>query len=125
MTRNPETVHPDITIQQLMDDYFMRRRYAAYPVIEDGDRPVGMITLQQVKEVPRDEWPSRVVADVMTPSGEDLVVAPDERLSNVLEKLGRTPSRRLLVSGDGHLVGIITASDLSAWLDRARQIEQE
>ncbi|HWV57575.1 MAG TPA: site-2 protease family protein [Longimicrobiales bacterium] len=124
MTRNPETVHPDITIQQLMDDYFMRRRYAAYPVIEDGDHPVGMVTLQQVKAVPREEWPTRVVADVMTPSGEDLVVAVDERLSTVLEKLGATPTRRLLVSENGHLAGIITASDLSAWLDRARQLEE-
>jgi Zn-dependent protease/CBS domain-containing protein len=123
MTRNPETVPPEMTIQQLVDEYFLRRRYSAYPVT-DGERPVGMITLRQVKEVPREEWHQRTVAQVMTPSSAKMVVNPDERLATVLDKLEGSDSKRLLVSRDGHLEGIISATDVSAWLDRARQLEQ-
>src|SRR5690606_14065965 len=55
MTRNPETVPSDLTVQDLVDDYFMRRRYQAFPVVDDG-HPVGIVTLHQVKELPREEW---------------------------------------------------------------------
>lgn len=124
MTIHPEVVAPGLTLEELVDEYFLRRRFAAYPVVDDGGRPVGMVTLQQVKEVPREEWRRRTVADVMTPSSEGLVIGPEERLSTVVEKLVAIPSKRLLVASDGRLEGIITGTDVSAWLDRVRQLGQ-
>ncbi|MGH7340277.1 MAG: site-2 protease family protein, partial [Candidatus Rokuibacteriota bacterium] len=51
MTPVPQTVPADISLQALMDGYFLRRRFLSYPV-EDRGRPVGIVTLNQVKEVP-------------------------------------------------------------------------
>lgn len=124
MTPDPETVPPDLTLQELVDEHFLRRRYHAFPVARD-DRPLGLITLAQVKEVPREEWPRRTVAETMTPAEEESVtVQPEERMSNVLEKMERSGARRVLVTRDGHLEGIITAGDVAGWLQRARELEE-
>jgi Zn-dependent protease/predicted transcriptional regulator len=122
MTRNPETVEPDLTVQQLVDDYFLRQRYQAYPVAEDG-RPVGIVTLHQVKELPREEWPRRTVRSIMAAAEDGLTVRPEEPMTRVLEKMEGSSVRRVLVTRDGHLEGIITAADVAAWLDRVRQLQ--
>lgn len=121
MTRDPETVLPDLTLQQVVDEHFMRRRNDAYPVAANG-RPLGLITLEQVRGVPREEWPSRTVDQVMTPVGEDVVTDPDEPMTRVLEKMERTGTRSILVARDGHLEGIITGGDLTGWLRRMQEL---
>ncbi|HEX7050329.1 MAG TPA: site-2 protease family protein [Longimicrobiales bacterium] len=121
MTREPETVPPGLSLQELVDEHFLRRRYHAFPVTEQG-RPLGIITLAQVKQVPREEWPRRTVAEAMTPAGEGNTVRPDERMPRVLDKLERSEARRVLVARDGHLEGIITAGDVAGWLQRAQEL---
>ncbi|HEX7119377.1 MAG TPA: site-2 protease family protein [Longimicrobiales bacterium] len=123
MTPEPETVPPDLTLQELVDEHFLRRRYHAFPVVRD-DRPLGLITLAQVKEVPREEWPRRTVAETMTSVDHDSVtVRPEERMSDVLQKMEQSGARRVLVTRDGHLEGIITTGDVAGWLQRARELE--
>jgi hypothetical protein len=46
MTPDPETVPADATVRELMEEYFMRRRYAAYPVTRRR-RTLGLVTLQR------------------------------------------------------------------------------
>lgn len=123
MTRGPETVPPDLTLDHLMDDYFMRRRYIAFPVTE-ADRPVGLVTLHQLKEIPREEWPRRTVGEIMTPANDGLTVRPEESMTDVLEKMEESGARRVLVARDGHLEGIITASDVASWVRRVREMQR-
>nr|PZN90584.1 MAG: site-2 protease family protein [bacterium] len=124
MTRNPETVPSHLTVQELVDDYFMRRRYQAFPVVDDG-YPVGIVTINQVKELPREEWPVRTVGSIMAPAQDGVTVRPEERMTSVLEKMEASGLRRVLVTRDGRLEGIITATDVAAWLDRVRQLGME
>ncbi|HLU26165.1 MAG TPA: site-2 protease family protein [Longimicrobiales bacterium] len=123
MSRDPETVQPDLTLQALVDDYFLRRRYQAFPVSTDGT-PLGIITMHQVKDVPREEWPQRTVAETMTPADETVTVRPEESMVRVLERMEQSGTRRVLVTRNGQLVGIITAADISDWLRRAREFER-
>lgn len=119
MTAEPETVAADVSIEQLVEEHFLRGRHHAYPVT-DGEHAVGIVTLTQVKQIPRQEWALRRVRDAMTPIGEDNVVRPDAAITDVLEKLSRSPARRVLVSTNGHIQGIITANDITRFLERSR-----
>jgi Zn-dependent protease/CBS domain-containing protein len=123
MTPDPETVRPELTLQELVDEHFLRRRFHSYPVTRDG-RPLGLISLQQVKDVPREEWPTRTVADTMTPAENGVTVRPEDRMNEVLQKMESSGNRRLLVTRDGHLEGIITSGDLTGWLQRVRELEE-
>ncbi|MGD2154348.1 MAG: site-2 protease family protein, partial [Gemmatimonadales bacterium] len=40
MTRNPETVSADVTLRDLVDNYFLMRRYSAFPVVDSTGKPL-------------------------------------------------------------------------------------
>jgi Zn-dependent protease/CBS domain-containing protein len=121
MTPSPETVPPDLTLQELVEDYFLRQRYQAYPVTEN-ERPLGIITLNRVKEIPRQEWERRTVRETMIPVEKDVLVAPEETMPQVLQKMEASGARRALVARNGILEGIITANDVASWLRRRRDL---
>ena len=118
MTYFPETVEPDVTLDALVRDYFMRRPYNSFPVTDDGI-VIGLITLSQVKQVDPSAWKIRKVADVMTPLAETLIVAPTSPMHEVIERMSENETRRVIVAQDWELRGIITGGDVANWLDRA------
>jgi len=122
MTRNPETVSADVTLRDLVDNYFLVRRYSAFPVVDSTGQPLGLITLRQVKEIERDRWPTTQVSSVMTRICEAVTVRPQDSLAQVLGKLEKAGVGRALVVADGRLEGLISNADVAAWLDRYQQL---
>jgi len=118
MTAFPETVSPDVTLDVLVQDYFMKRPYNSFPVTDDGI-VIGMITLSQVKRVPAADWASLRVAEVMTPLLDTLIVSPNSPMNEVLERMSENETRRVIVAQEWELRGIITGGDIANWLDRA------
>ena len=115
-------IPPELSLQDAVDDYFMRYDHSGFPVEEQG-RTIGLLTLRGVRRVPREQWPTRRVRDHMVPLGDQVVVAPDARMDGVLGKLQDGEAGRVLVVQDGEVVGIITPSDLTRWLRRSRALE--
>jgi Zn-dependent protease/predicted transcriptional regulator len=115
-------IPPDLSLQDAVDDYFMRYDHGAFPVDERG-RTIGLLTLRGVRRVPREQWSTRRVRDHMVPVGDQVVVAPDARMDGVLGKLQDGEAGRVLVVQDGEVVGIITPSDLTRWLRRWRAFD--
>lgn len=123
-TFNPETVPASLTLQELMDGYFFNRSYQSFPVMED-DRPIGLVTLNQVKQIPQDEWNRRTVRDIMLPVGMGITVNLGDNMMQVLEKMREARSQRLLVTNNGNLQGIISATDLANTLQRQREFGED
>jgi Zn-dependent protease/predicted transcriptional regulator len=119
MSSEPETVPADASVQELMNEYVMRRRHSAYPVLHDGV-PLGIVTLDALRVVPRAEWSTRTARDLMVPASA-ITVRPEQHLLDVIDTMKATKARRVLVVGNGTLLGIISASDIGFWLQRARQ----
>lgn len=118
MTLEPETIPSSLNLQEFVDQYFFNRNYQSFPVIED-EKPIGMVTLRQIKQVPRDEWGQRTVKDIMTPT-ENITVRPEQDMEAVMEKMQDSQSRRMLVLKDGNLEGILSVTDIANWLQRRR-----
>lgn len=116
MTAGPRVVAPDISVGELVEDHFLEEKHGSYPVVEEG-RPVGLVTLEETGQVPRERWDATRVRDVMIPFGDEVSVEPDRELFEVIRKIGESPARRVLVVDDGgRLEGIVTARDVTAWL---------
>jgi Zn-dependent protease/CBS domain-containing protein len=122
MTPNPQTIPAEVTLQEFVEEHVFRGRHQSYPVVRDAT-PVGIITLERVKSVPREEWSRRTVSDAMVAAEDGLLVRPDDSLVDVLDKLGESQVRRVLVMHGDELVGIISQSDVTRWLERARLLE--
>lgn len=119
LTSAAETVPPDITLEELSDRHFVRRRSVAFPVAEN-DHPIGLITLGQLRDVPRADWPFRTARETMAPLEDAIVVGPEDSISRVAEKLRASPVHGVLVVRNGRLEGVITATDVASWLGRLR-----
>jgi Zn-dependent protease/CBS domain-containing protein len=115
-------IPPELSLQEAVEDYFLRYDHGAFPVDEQG-RTIGLLTLRGVRRVPREQWPTRRVRDHMVPLSDQVLAAPDARMDRVLDKLQDGGAGRVLVVQDGEVVGIITPSDLTRWLRRWRTLD--
>lgn len=111
MTRDVLTVPPDITVQQLVSDYFLVHRHGGYPVVEDG-QILGIITLQCVRSIPKEKRETTNVKEAMVPCERTVMVRPTVSALNALNIMARDNVGRVLVVEGGRLLGIVTRGDL-------------
>jgi Zn-dependent protease/CBS domain-containing protein len=110
-----EAVSPSLTLQRLVDDYVMRRREHAYPVIE-GDQLQGIICLHDVKAVPREQWGETQVSQVMTPWERMITVSADDDGTTLLSRLSTRDVRQLPVVEGRRLTGMVHRADVIRYL---------
>lgn len=118
MSPEPVTAPADLSVADFVDRYVWTVRHSAFPLVED-DRPVGMVTVNRIRGVrPGDRLATRL-RDVACPMDQLAVARPDEPIMEVLPRLEECPDGRALVVGEGHLVGIVSPSDISRAVQRA------
>lgn len=115
MQRDPLTVSPYITIQELVDEYVLGRNVRGLPVCDDGQL-VGIITLSDIKPLPQEEWPRKTVAEVMTGRADLKTVTESTMMTEVLRLMGTDDLHQMPVLRDGELVGMITRSEVVRYL---------
>jgi Zn-dependent protease/predicted transcriptional regulator len=120
MRTHPVTITPDISVDKLVNEHFLGSGSDAFPVVS-GDEIVGMVTLDDARKLPREEWQDRSVADIMTPFAQLPVLAPHDDASEALNMLRSSEVKQLLVMRGRELLGILDQRDLVRWL----QIQSE
>jgi Zn-dependent protease/CBS domain-containing protein len=115
MRPKPPTVPPDCSISDLVNSHIMRTDDHSFPVVEDGQL-VGMVTLEDVRQVSRDDWDTVTVGQIMTAMDDLTVVSPNEDAAETLMKLTRRDVRQLPVMENGHLAGVLRRRDIIKWL---------
>jgi Zn-dependent protease/predicted transcriptional regulator len=115
MRRNPPTVPAGITVGSLIHDYVMTSDDSAFPVLDNGQIR-GLVTLQDVRAVPREAWETTSIEDIMSPIDRLVAVTPEENAADALDKLARRDVRQLPVLQDGGLVGLLRRQDIVRWL---------
>jgi CBS domain-containing protein len=111
MTREVRTVGPDLSLKDLVEDYFSRYKHGGYPVTK-GSTLLGLVTIEDVQEVPEAEWSDTRTADVMTPCEELVCLKPEEQALDAFIKMSKAGIGRLPVREKEELVGIVTRSDI-------------
>ena len=107
---NPVTIGPDRTLEEL-DQICGEYRVSGLPVVDTGNRLLGIITNRDLRFVPVAEWASTKVDEVMTHM--PLITGPvgigRDEATMLLRKHKR--ERLPLVDADGTLGGLITVKD--------------
>ena len=108
MTSPVQTIHPDTSVQQLLDTMLVTRRMG-FPVVRDGTL-VGMVTLSDTSRVAKEDTRLATVKDIM--STEVVTVPADMPAAKALKIIsGRNIGRLPVVDASGALVGIVTRKD--------------
>jgi Zn-dependent protease/predicted transcriptional regulator len=120
MIEEPVTVTADMSLGEFMDKVAWSKRYTTYPVME-GRRPIGLLAFRAVAAVPRDQWDTRRVRDVMLGRDDIPVLADDEPAIDALAELSESNVNRGLVVDDGRLIGLLSITDLVRALEVRRR----
>ncbi|MGW8187067.1 MAG: site-2 protease family protein [Desulfobacterales bacterium] len=123
MNRDPVTVSPAISLDHLVEDYIYRYHHKLFPVV-DGDRLLGCVTTRQVKEVPRDQWSRKIVAELVQECSDENTIAPETDAVAALASMHRNRAGRLMVVEGDRLLGIIALKDLLDFLSMKIELEE-
>jgi len=113
--RNPPTVPPDISVDELIEDYIMQTDDHAFPVIESGQL-VGIVCLDDIRPIPGVDRASKQVSDIMTPRSELITISPNEEASEALKEISKRSIRQLVVMDGDEMVGLIRRRDIVRFL---------
>ncbi|HEX5504205.1 MAG TPA: site-2 protease family protein [Thermomicrobiales bacterium] len=112
----PATIEPGATIARLIEEFLVGRRMRAVPVVL-GDRLLGIVTVNDVQRVPREEWPATYVSEAMTRAESLQTVRPTDDLTVALNLLGRGQFHQLpVLDAAGQLVGLLSRADIIRYL---------
>ena len=109
MDRDPVAIPEEASIEQALDEYFLRYRSPWFPVVDGARRVVGLVDRPSADNIPAVERTSASVADVVARDSGSLTVRDDAPLESVL---GNEALRRLgaliATDADGHISGVLT-----------------
>lgn len=93
-----------------------------YPVV-DGGRLAGCVTLNQLKEVPKEERRLHTVGEPAKQCSEGNTIGPDEDAMNALSRMNRHQVSRMMVVEGDKLVGVIALKDMMKLLSLRIDLE--
>ena len=123
MEPNVQTVSPSLSVDRLVDDYIYRYHFKMFPVV-DEDRIIGCVSTQQIRELPREEWPQHAVRDVVQPCSDLNSIDIHSDAMTALKKMNRTGTSRLMVVENGQLRGIVSIKDLMRLISLKMELEE-
>jgi len=115
MRTEVKNVAPDLALSDLVYDFMLKTDERAFPVV-DGERLAGLVSLEDVRKVPREQWPAATVAQIMTPAASLVVTEPGRPASQALQDLTSREIQQLPVVDDGRLVGLLRLRDVVRWM---------
>jgi Zn-dependent protease/CBS domain-containing protein len=124
MHADPDTVPRSASISELVEDHVYRYHHKMFPVVENGHL-IGCVSTRDIREVPREEWDSRTVGEVMETCSPENTVPPKADAMRTLSKMNRTGRSRLLVVENDELKGVITLKDLTRFISLKLDIEEQ
>jgi len=115
MRRECALLPPQLTLDVLVDQYILRGTQRCFAVGHQG-KVEGLLTIHNIREVPKAEWPFIRVADVLIPLEKLRFVEPDTPLWEALQQMTSEGVNQLPVISNGQLVGMISREDLITFI---------
>lgn len=114
MKRDVPTVSGDINIDHLVQEIMDSDDYAF--VVMEADQMIGIVTLQDMRKVEKEDWGETKVRDIMTPREELEIADPLEDAAEALSTITQRDIRQIPVLENGNLLGVVRRRDIIRWL---------
>ncbi|HEV3481288.1 MAG TPA: site-2 protease family protein [Candidatus Acidoferrales bacterium] len=108
-------------LQDLVDEQILSHGRRCF-LVDQGDREVGLLTLHNLKEVPRSSWTTTTAAQAMTPIEKLSRIDANAELWTAFEKMGRDGINQMPVMRGNELVGMLSRSDVVRYLQTLQQV---
>lgn len=122
MVRDVVTISPEMTIETVVNEYFLKLGFGGFPVLGDGGFS-GIITMKDIKNIPKDRWKD-TISEILTPYEKRWEVEEDDYALKALELMISEDKGRLAVLKKGNLVGLITRNGIARYVLIARELKK-
>lgn len=113
MDRQPVAIPGELSIEQALDEYFLRYRWPWFPVVDAAYRFLGLLERDRADEVPEISRATSLVSELLEQDGGSLHVSEDAPLDSLLANQNlRRFGALMAVDADGRLSGVITAEQV-------------
>ena len=115
MVRDIVKLNSSVVVDEAVNGYFLRYGYGGFPVVDDG-KFLGIVTLKEVKDVPKADWGKVKVIDILVPHDRRAEVSPEDDVIRALETMVREDKGRLVTIENGMLSGLITRNGIARYV---------
>ena len=114
-------VSGDTSLQKLIDQEVLSHGRQCF-LVDRGDRAVGLLTLHNIKEIPRPSWTTTTAAQAMIPIEKLNQIDLGTELWAAMEKMGRDGINEIPVMLENNLVGLLSTGDIVKYLHTLQQL---
>jgi Zn-dependent protease len=115
MDREPVAIPGKLSVEQALDEYFLRYRWSWFPVVDTGRRFLGLVIRDKADEVPETSRTTSLISELIESDSDDgtFQVRDDAPLDTLLaNRTMRRFGAVMAVDADGRLSGVITAEQV-------------
>jgi CBS domain-containing protein len=114
MESDPPSITPNESVNDLVNERLIRGEHRSFLVRHDDGGLAGIVTLSDVRRMPRENWESARVTDIMTRYADLATIGPDAELETALKLLQEREVNQLpVVTDEGRtVVGLLTRAGI-------------
>jgi Zn-dependent protease len=113
MDRQPVSILDELSVEQALDEYFLRYRWPWFPVVDAAHHFLGLVVRDKADEVPEISRTTSHVSDLLERDDGTFQVRDDAPLDSLLTSRAlRRFGALMAVDADGRLSGVITAEQV-------------
>jgi Zn-dependent protease/CBS domain-containing protein len=124
MNPRPVAVPANISLQKLVDEYFVPQGLQAAPVVQ-GEYLAGLITLTDIARVGRERWAYTPVGHVMRLLEQVYITTPEQPLHDLLDVMVTRGINQIPVVQDGRLVGLLSRESILGYLQVRENLKMD
>ncbi|MCJ7742956.1 MAG: site-2 protease family protein [Dehalococcoidales bacterium] len=118
-----ESISPKTMVADVVHGIFQQRFRRAVPVCQDN-RPVGIVTITDLKGLPQEKWAQTPVEQIMT--REPLYsVTPEDDLNAAMKLITQHDLNQVLVLSQGQCVGLLSRADIIRYLQLSQELRMK
>ena len=115
MTSGCPVIPPNITLNQMVQEYVFTSGCYFFLVADEGGIK-GILTLNNIKAVSRQNRDVTQVQEIMTPVDRVKVAHPDQDALSILEEMDENDINQMPVESGGNVIGLVTRDNLIRFL---------
>jgi len=114
MDREPVAIPDQLSVEQALDEYFLRYRWPWFPVVDAAHRFLGLVVKDKADEIPETSRATSYVADLLEHDDGSFQIRDDAPLDSLLSSRAlRRFGALMAVDAEGRLSGVITVEQVS------------
>ena len=118
MARECPVISQQFSLGQLVQDCILVTGQR-YFVVADGVKLQGIVTMRNIKRIPKERWNSTLIGEIMTPASELKSAQAEQTAASLLEQMDELGINQMPVLEQDKVIGIVTRDSLIR-LDKIR-----